>query len=371
MKRDILKNEKGSVSIFTIIVFLFVLLIFAAVVIDIGFIYSTRKQMVTAADAGALAGAKEMEQVLGTDSTSTVAQIKAKAIAIAKNTAIQNGAEGEPVVSIEKMNVKLVDGSTDYRDVIKVKATSEENMIFFRFVDIFNMNVSGKAVATWGFVTEVTSGQLLPLYTTPELFVQSANLHSGQMTFNNELYPNQSGFIYLDPAWNGQSIINQAIAGIPTKINLQLDLLFEGKSGVSQSVIGAVETRMKKAQTLGSADDRRAYMYGLIPIAEFDHNQGNQVFFQINSFAVYEIIDVMTNKNKGSAEALLGANYTRLGYAKTYDPATNGGIDYAKGTIYGKFTGEVREIEVVIQQNDQDGNVLTNISGAKYSKLIQ
>ena len=371
MRKNIIKNERGSVSIFTILVFLFVLLIFAAVVVDVGFIYSTRKQMVTAADAGALAGAKEMEKVLGSDSDFAVSEIKAKAIAIAKNTAIQNGAEGEPEVVIEKMNVSLGNGTTDYRDVIKVVSTTEESMIFFRFIDQYFMNVSAKAVATWGFVTEVTSGQLLPLYTTPELFLTSNNLHEGQMTFNNELYPNQSGFIYLDPAWNGQNIINEAIAGVPTKINLELDLLFEGKSGVAQSVIGAIETRMKTAQTLESADDRRAFMYGLIPIAEFYEDQGGQVFFQIKSFAVYEIIDVMTNENKGSPEALLGTNYTRLGSSTTYDPATNGGVDYAKGTIFGRFTGEIREIEVIIQQGDQNGNELTSISGAKYSKLIQ
>lgn len=197
MMKDFIKNKKGSVSIFTILVFMFVLLAFAAVVVDIGFIYSTRRQMVTASDAAALAGAKEMEKTLGSDSASTVTQLKAKAIEIAKNTAIQNGAEGEPIVTIEKMNVKLADGTTDYRDVIKVKAVSDEKMIFFRFIDRFNMEVSGSAVATWGFVTKVTAGQLLPLYTTPELFLDSNTLHSGKMTFNDTLYQNQRGFIYL------------------------------------------------------------------------------------------------------------------------------------------------------------------------------
>lgn len=371
MKENIIKDKRGSVSIFTVLVFLFALFAFAAVVIDVGFIYSTRRQMVTASDAAALAGAKEMEKTLGSDSAYAITQLKAKAIVIAKNTAIQNGAEGEPVVTIEKMNVKLANGSIDYRDVIKVKAVSDEKMIFFRFIDQFNMEVSGSAVATWGFVTKVTAGQLLPLYTTPELFIESNTLHSGKMSFNDALYPNQRGFIYLDPQWNGQNIINKAIEGIPTKITLGLDTLFEGKSGASQSVIGSVEARMKKAQSLANAEDRRAYMYGLIPIAEFNKSQGGQTFFQINSFAVYEIIDVMTIKNKGSVEALLGTNYTRLGSSKTYSSADNNGADLEKGTIYGKFTGEVREIEVVIEKGDQQGNILTITSGARYSKLIQ
>jgi uncharacterized membrane protein len=173
MKKNLICNTRGSVNIFVILVLALGLFAFAAVVIDVGFIYSTRRQMVTASDAAALAGAKEMEKTLGSDSAYTVSSLKAKAIEIAKNTAIQNGAEGEPIVTIEKMNVKLADGSTDYRDVIKVKAVSDEKMIFFRFIDQFNMEVSGTAVATWGFVTKVTAGQLLPLYTTPELFIDS------------------------------------------------------------------------------------------------------------------------------------------------------------------------------------------------------
>lgn len=371
MKKKLINNTRGSVNIFVILVFMLGLFAFAAVVIDVGFIYSTRRQMVTASDAAALAGAKEMEKTLGSDSAFTVSQLKEQAIEIAKNTAIQNGAEGEPIVTIEKMNVKLADGSTDYRDVIKVKAVSDERMIFFRFIDQFNMEVSATAVATWGFVTKVTAGQLLPLYTTPELFINSNTLHSGKMTFNDTLFSNQRGFIYLDPQWNGQNVLNKAIEGVPTKITLGLDTLFEGKSGTSQSVINAVEERMKKAQALTNPEDRRAFMFGLIPIAKFDSSKGNQTFFQITSFAVYEILDVMTNKNRGSSEALLGPNYTRLGSSKTYTAADNNGSNLEKGAIYGRFTGEVREIEVVIEQGDQQGNFLTITNGARFSKLIQ
>ncbi|MDD2371737.1 MAG: pilus assembly protein TadG-related protein [Firmicutes bacterium] len=371
MKKEFMKSNRGSVSIFTMLIFLFVILVFSAVVIDVGFVYSTRKQMITSADAAALAGAKEMEKTLSESSESSISQIKARAITIAKNIAIENGAQGEPEVVIEKMNIKLADGTTDYRDVIKVKVTTDEKLIFFRFIDKFNLDVNGVAIATWGYVTNVTAGQLLPLYTTPDLFLSSNTLHSGKMSFNDSLFPNQRGYIYLDPAWNGQNIINEAIEGVPTKITLALDTVFEGKSGVAQSVIGSVETRMKNAQKLETPTDRRAYMYGLVPIAEFYSSSGNTVYFQIKSFAVYEIIDVMTKTNTGSPEALLGSNYTKIGTGKTYSPADNEGNDYEKGTIYGKFTGEVRELEVIIEKNDQDGNILTITSGAKYSKLIQ
>ncbi len=371
MKKNNLKENRGSVTIFTLLIFMFVILVFSAVVIDAGFIYSRRKQMITSADAAALAGAKEMEKTLVADSTTSIASTKIKAINIAKSIALKNGAEGEAEVTIEKMNVKIEDGTLDYRDVIKVKVSSNEKLKLFRFIDKFNMNVVGSAIATWGYPQKVTAGQILPLYTTPEMFLESKTLKSGKMTFNDDLFPNQRGYIYLDPAWNGQDIINKAIKGNPTKITLELNTEFEGKAGISQSAINAVESRMKTAQSLSTSNARREHMFGLVPIATLSRTQGNQTFFVVNSFAVYEIIDVMTSTNTGSSEALLGSDYTRIGVGKTYNSSENDGNDFEKGTIYGNFTGEIRELEIIMQKGDQDGNIITIESGTTYSKLIQ
>lgn len=368
MKWNKLQNDRGSITVFSLLIFSMVLLAFTAVVIDVGFLYASRRSMVTAADAGALAGSKEMEKVLGITDAGSIQDIRSNAMAIAHSVALQNGAEVTDI-DIRTMDVELEDGSMDNRDVIVVKVQREEKLIFFRFLEKYTTDVSAQAIGTWGYIRTVRGGQILPLYVTQSTYLASNTLHDGKMTFNDNLYPNQAGFIYIDPSWSGQNDINEAISGEATKITLELDTEFEGKSGTSQTVINAVESRFKEAQKMSTALARRSYMYGLIPIATYDHNQGNKVYFDIKTFAVYEILDVMINNNKGTPEALYGPDSTRSGISKVYNPSIEG-RSYPKGTILGEFTGEVRQIEVVIEDNDQSTNPEIPDS-AKYSKLVQ
>lgn len=368
MKLNIFRNERGSITVFSLLIFSMLLLAFTAVVIDVGFLYSSRRSMYTAADAGALAGSKEMEKTLGITDAGSIQTIRTSAVAIARSIALRNGAESTEV-DIRAMEVELEDGTMDNRDVIVVQAKREEKLIFFRFLEKYTTDVSAQAIATWGYIRTVRGGQILPLYVTQSTYQSSNTLHGGKMTFNDNLYPNQAGFIYIDPSWSGQNDINKAISGEATKITLELDTEFEGKSGTAQTVINAVENRFKEAQKMSTALARRSYMYGLIPIANFDHSQGNKVYFDIKTFAVFEILDVMINNNKGTPESLYGPDSTRLGISKVYKPSVEG-MSYAKGTILGEFTGEIRQIEVVMEDNDQTTDPEIPDS-AKYSKLVQ
>jgi len=91
------KDQKGAVLPFVALIMVFVIFGMMAIVVDAGGLYNVRKQMVTAADAAALAGAKEMEKNLSASvSESEKATIRAKAEQIAKSIATKNGAEGEP-----------------------------------------------------------------------------------------------------------------------------------------------------------------------------------------------------------------------------------------------------------------------------------
>lgn len=361
-------NRRGAITVITMLVFTGFLLAFTAIVVDVGILYSARKQMLTAADAAALAGAKEMEKSLGVTDGTSLAAIRSRAISIATDIAIENGSDEDVSVEIKYMNIQLSDGTYDNRQVIEVKTVREKGLLFFQFLDKYAANVRYRAVATWGYVRTLRSGQILPLFLTTETYQDAEALHDGNMTFNDVTYPNQTGFIYIDPAWNGQNIINKSIAGDPTKINLEIGTEFKGKPGVAQSAISAVEDRFRRAQTLAEPEDRREFMYGLVPIVQLVRTQGNTLYFEIDSFAVAEIVDVMVAKNKGSAEALFGAGYTRAGVSRIYNPQVEG-RSYDKGAIKIQLTGEVRQIEVVIRDNDQ--SIDPEIpDAAKYSKLV-
>ena len=376
--KKLIYREKGAAGIFMILFLFMVILGFSAIVVDAGLLYTSRREMVTAADAGALAGAKELEKTLGVSDSGVIAAIKTEAIRIAKATAVKNGAEGEPTVEIKKMNITLVNGTKENRDVIVVKPQKTDSLFFAKMLGINSENIGATAVATWGYVRRTVGGHILPIYLTRESYEDGRDyLHSEKIVINGVEYPNNTGYIYLDPAWNGQNVINNALAGNSSKITMYIDQEFEAKPGQANSLIGAIEQRMMTANGLPTQLERQSFMYGLIPIADFVRKQGNTLYYNIKEFAVYEILDIIvdgsTNKSaaKGSIHALLGPNNTSVGAgnARTYPSATYG-VDYPKGTVIGRMTGEVRELEVVMVTGDQTYNPV-DPDAAKYSKLVK
>lgn len=376
--KKLVRDDKGAAGIFMLLFLFLVILGFSALVVDAGMLYTTRRQMVTAADAGALAGAQEMEKSLGVSDALKISSIKAEAIRIAKETALRNGAEGEPTVEITKMTVELADGKSEYRDVIVVTPRKTDSLFFARMLGFNTQDVSASAAATWGYVKKTAGGHLIPIYLTRESYISGRQyLHSEKIVINGIQYPSNTGFIYIDPAWSGQDDINEAIEGDSSKITMYIEQIFEGKTGLAQSSIDAVEERMKKANSLPTLLERQSYMHGLIPIADLVKDQGGKLYFKIKQFAVFEILDVIVDgvgKNKdavGSPHALLGPDYRSLGAGneKSY-PESVVGVAYPKGTILGRMTGEVRELDVVIVQGDQNGNPV-DPNAAKYSKLVK
>lgn len=379
--KRLFRDEKGAAGIFMLLFLFMVILGFSALVVDAGMLYTSRRQMVTAADAGALAGAQELEKTLGLTDALQIASIKAKAIQIAKDTAIRNGAQGEPIVEIKKMNVEVGAGVSDYRDVIVVTPKKTDSLFFARMLGFNTQDVSASAVATWGYVRKIAGGHLIPIYLTMESFLAGRDyLHSEKIIIDGTEYPNNTGYIYIDPAWKGQNDVNKALEGVSSKITMEIDQVFDAKAGLGQSLDGYLETRMQTANLLPTLIERQGYMHGLVPIVELAEGvniTGNSLKFRIKRFAVYEILDIIkdgASNNKiatGSPYALLGPDYHSVGNGneKTY-PKETYGVEFAKGTVIGRLTGEVRELEVDIQQGDQNDPSLDPVS-AKYSKLVK
>lgn len=352
----------------------------AALVVDAGTLYNTRRSMVTAADAGALAGAKEMEKVLGVTDSGEISQIKAKAIAIAKSLAVKNGAEGEPVVEIKKMNIELADGGTSYRDVIVVTVTKNEEHDFAKLIGFDNSDVVAQAVATWGYSTQVTGGQIFPLFMLEEAYIKGETaLHAGKVTLENgEVSDPNRGYVKLEDGTNGQKIINDTLAGINMDRQFIINQVIVSETGQANSMINAIEDRMKTAATLGTPDERKQFMSGLIPIViseaaieDAESNPNAHINLTIQYFAVYTIHDVIVNEGnnnnkdaEGSSFALTKTDFTRVSQAATYVP------DFGKGTLLGEFTGEIIELNTVINDGDQDP--MPGYEGlSRYSKLVK
>lgn len=376
MKFRIIKDEKGAVLPIVALFLLFVAFGMAAIVVDAGTLYNTRRSMVTAADAGALAGAKEMEKVLGETDLTIINQIKTNAITIAKSLAIENGAEGEPIVELKKMDVELASGGISNRDVIVVTVKKNEEHDFAKLIGFDNSDVVAQAVATWGYSTQITGGQIFPLFMLEEAFIDGeTTLHSGKVTLENgEVSDPNRGFVKLEEGENGKKIINDTLAGINMDRQFIINQVLVSETGQANSMVNAVEDRMITAATLGTVNERRQFMSGLIPIVisdvsleEAEKNPNAHINLTIQYFAVYTIHDVITaNNNKvlGSQHALTKTDFTQVSQAATYTP------DYAKGTLLGEFTGEIIELNTIIKDGDQDP--LPEYEGlSRYSKLVK
>jgi len=384
MKRcRFIQDERGSVLPLVALLIIFVFFGFTAIVVDAGSMYNSKRAMVTAADAGALAGAKEMEKTLGA-SSSEVASIKAKAKAIAIKLAKENGAEEEPTVSFDKINVTLEDGTSKLRDAIIVTVTKNEKHNFAQFIGLTdNNNVSAKAVATWGYNKKIAGGQILPLFMLKESYIKNENiLHSGKVTLENGTVsdPNR-GFVKLGDDANGMKIINDTLSGVNMDREFTLGEILVSETGQANAMISAVEDRMKKANSFSTLAERKQFMTGLIPIVtseaaieETPINENSEpklkahLNLTINYFAVYIIYDIVTDGNgksqaKGSEFALDKINFKQIGTKANYTPF------FYKGTMIGEFTGEIIELRTVI--TDEDQLPQPDYEGlSKYSKLV-
>jgi Flp pilus assembly protein TadG len=394
--KKLLRDEKGvALPLVAIVLGLFALG-FMALVVDVGNLYIQRKAMVTSADAAALAGAQVLrdgrEAIKKGEKTET--QVEAEAKKVAEDYAKNNKAdEGQINVFVGSKEVTLTNGTEDYRQVVEVTVGKKEPSIFAKFITDEDTNVKAYAAATWGFINKTYIGNFIPLFT----FDRDYKLDT-DVFLHEKLENCNYGFIDIG---SGMGDVKEAIAGKNVGGTYIYDNYLDGEPGAGESLAGAVETRMKLAQSKTTAEDRQETMLGLVPVLDYskfmsypgnitgyDHD-GNPVYsphlkLPIKYFAYFEIIDVISkNSTLGSGEALdPNKDYTKRGLQR------NGGtqVDYAgkipeyltndKGEavytyVLGRYTGKIVEARTLVEAGDQ---INPNPSGdlpAPYSKLIK
>jgi len=366
MSKEFIKQEKGSVLPLVALFMVFVAFGIIALVVDVGTLYNTRREMVTAADAGALAGAMEMEKTMNANiSANKRAEIRSEALKKAETLAEKNGASGNAEAKFDTITVQLGGSDTSVREVIVVNVYKNEKHDFAQLIGLESTNVVAEATATWGVVKEVTGGQIFPLFMLQKPYDEGETvLHGGKLELEDGSisYPNR-GFIRLGEGETGKNVIRNALSGTNLEKQFTFQQILESETGEGQLIIGAVETRMKEAAKLDTKEARKQYMSGLIPIVtsevgdDLEDNNGDlkaHLNLTIKEFAVYVIHDVIVsegnNVNKkatGSEFALFPPNYTKVSTPQIYE------TDYVKGTILGVFTGETVELYTNIKDGDQ------------------
>jgi len=134
------RNEKGQVLVLVALA-IFVLLGFAALGIDVGFIYSVRHELQRSADAGALAGASAFIDVGPWSTTLTdPAMVAAKARAL--DFASRDNVIGSRLDQASEITVTFPS-----QDNVQVTTQRTANLFFARILGIYTQPISATAVA--------------------------------------------------------------------------------------------------------------------------------------------------------------------------------------------------------------------------------
>jgi Flp pilus assembly protein TadG len=337
----LISNENGVAAVLVALMMV-VIMGFGALAVDVGSLYKARREMVTAADAAALAGASHL--ALTATENDGVADT-AGAIAVAENYAIARNGAGT-------VEVNIVNVGSD--QAIEVKAKRNEDLFLAKALGFMNNDVAARAVATWGYPTEMIGGNLFPLIINERQF-PADELHlklDDPDVFDDPLNGNW-GLLDID---NGTDSIVEALQGYP--VNLESTFVVGeimeaySKTGLGgNAIIKAVESNMPKPEQDGRmvrAAEGMIGMTGWVPIFKTE-DSGGKLDLVILGFAAFEITDIITEIVK--KEGVGSSNAFVEGAPVTYGSE----VDYPRGMIIGKFiTGQVVDADIAnISQNSK------------------
>ncbi len=319
------RDERG-VTVALVALMLVILCGIAALVVDVGFLFWERRSMVTAADAAALAGAKEL----------ALGHSDAEAIAIAEEYARLNGAE-----IVGEISVDTVEHNGEAIRAVRANVGRNRELFFARAIGLSDQDVMAGAVATWGHPKAY--GKIWPIFfLVPEGF----DLPEGEVLLKDaKLSPGNFGYLTV-PGTSGLDPIKQVLNGSDDE---EHEWPSEGElvtaytqTGLGQATIDEIEARMDKARTYGEE-----FMQGVIPILREITVSGHKEVV-IAGFAPYKIVDVITAVTKEDDKLWYGRGSAKAWYLENPPVLYSGGQEdkkdaeeeYPKGAIVGEFLKE-------------------------------
>lgn len=357
--RRFVKDERGAVLPIVALFILFVAFSVTVLVVDAGALFVERRNMVAAADAGALAGAREMQ-----NRTKTSLEIEE----VAKKVAVENGADPLTTTATAYMT------GNRYVEVVANKNT---NLFFAKTIGIDSSNVQAKASAK----PIVLTPSILPFAALEtEVYIDGA-VNKDFVFFHDdrELTSDKSwsGLLNLDGKMGNTSDITDVLMDrtyelgpdFTTNLNQSIMLSAQGWKNFQD----ALEVLFNDARELTSDPiARRAYVTGFVPIIDAEaYDPSSKKVLPIIGFAEFTILDLVTGKTgvrSGMPEAFkvnVDVNY-QIQYSNGVPS-----VDYANGAvgvnnenqyklvdinsttsiIIGVFTGKILSINDILTGN--------------------
>jgi len=310
----LITNQRGA-SLVLVALSLVVLMGFAAFCVDAGMLFKTRREMVTAADAAALAGAKQLMMTNGSDTTGAVIS--------AQTYGANNKAESTDV---------SIEGAVDSNDQ-KVVAVTHRNMdfAFAKVLGLSNKNVTARAMADWSYITQAMT--LVPFFydynkwvidhSNPQLHLKDTEYKGNWGIFN---IPGPTS--WTEDALRGEQII------IDPPIKADGTTEYSSQTGAIQDVRNALVKDTGTPTEYGWLYkhylDPSVSMVGLIPLCkiEIKGGPGGPLTLKVMQFAWFEVQDVVVD-NAGNG-SIYATNLTNPPIANNYPGS-------GMGTVIGRF----------------------------------
>ncbi len=356
---SVLKEEKGAVLVLLAISFM-VLLGCAALVTDYGVVALERRKMVTAADAGALAGARVLLE--------SGASAKDVAKQVAFDYAFNNGANAD-MISVDVTDNYSFNGNQI--QAVVVDAGQTKDFFFAKIFGLENTDVYGQAVGAWSYVG--SSNNYFPLYIDYNDFVgidTSAPLHLknvdaeanwGFFLPNNDPYGNTAkANVRGDEDAPAFSLIK--VSEDPFTV-ADDDYKYNTTTGKKVSMQNEVETRLERNYYNGLS------LYVMVPVLEEDpgFDKSGPIDVVVRGFIVYEIQDViMDNHGNGSKYATNLENGKVRSQHSNYYEEYHGQVH--RSTIIGMVRSDI--LSDPLFNPTSTHNILQDGFGVKYSFLI-
>jgi Flp pilus assembly protein TadG len=322
----------------------------AALVVDAGLLYNQRRQMISAADAGALAGANEI--IIQSRKGKTISQIEVLAAQTARDVAILNGADSASLQVIADADSINAYGYP----FVEVKTTKNTKLVFAGAFNKDNSDVRARAVAR---AEKRLNPGMMPLLVLDGYKVnQLAVLHEPTLTISDSILNYSSSILDLDGDRGGgtnelQAILNREIQLSQATIE-QMTLGLATMEGGFKDFGSSFETWFASA-VKNSADplERKAYMTVFIPViadtpenAELKPNQTVNII-RFTEFVMVDYIDKPNGKNGGGLLNAFDSDYRSINvdYSKVDGISVDSshymdGLAKEQKLIVGYFTGK-------------------------------
>lgn len=366
----LLHEDKGA-ALFLVAVCLLIVFGFAAISTDAGLLYKTRRDMVAAADACALAVAQEMANT-------------ANALTLEDAQTLAESYKGKAdSVTIEFVTLDNGDKA------VKADVVRNEEYFFGKLIsNRDNSNVVATATATWGYPIKIAGGNVLPLYAELEDFNEHLKnpllnmyMHENVAADGTDSLPN-SHWGYLDIYTGGESTIKEGLRGGKSLTLAEaLEVVDPGdenagnkaleksaspgnKLSFTRDGIGESKKDIERSGRIFRAAAGLTEMSGVIPIIDKITVSGRTDVY-IRGFAYYEIIDCVQDKDGMGING--GPYYVTDEFGNiVYDSKKGLPVPYAEGTVIGRFTAGITDIKVM--EGDQDAS---HNFGSYYVDLIE